>query len=193
MLVVAGLFPPAVGARATQAGRLVDALKERGLDVRICCPDAKSAFPYGRRSRIASRVITKLQGLIAKLGVSISSPWIIKRVYSWRLEWMDSCWRPDIVLSLSTPVESHTLASIFAKKYRCKWAAFFSDPWPLGLAPPPYANSSIFDGFAKRGLSRSLKCVDLVVAPTRKVAEIIIDEYLNNQDTQLLEILQCAP
>lgn len=194
VLVVAGLFPPATGARAEQAGRLVDALRARGIDVRVCSVRGSRGASYSAAVRgLGARMLTKLANFAAGCGVALNSAYIVALTRSWMDVSCDSLWRPDIVLSLSTPVESHTIGAYLAKKYICKWAVFFSDPWPLGLAPAPYKNSSAFNDIAKHGLRRSLKNADLVVAPTREVATIMTDYYWSGLRIKSFEILHCAP
>lgn len=193
VLVVAGLFPPLKGARAEQASRLVGALRAQGVDVRVCHVAQTETSIRRRWGRFTGKVGAKFVGYATKIAVGLNSARLVHRIQPWGMSAREADWRPDIVFSLSTPVESHVVGGYLARKYGCKWSVFFSDPWPLGLGPAPYRNASALDAWVKRGLRRSLAGASLVIAPTQEVAKIMADNYFSDEEVATLEVLHCAP
>jgi len=48
---------------------------------------------------------------------------------------------PDIILSSSSPYDSHCVALALQRKTGIPWIAYFSDPWPPLIMPVPYRES----------------------------------------------------
>lgn len=50
--------------------------------------------------------------------------------------------RPGILFSSSTPIDSHLAALGVLKQFSLPWICSFSDPWPSRILPPPYRPSN---------------------------------------------------
>lgn len=189
ILLVAGLMPPLTGARAIQGGRLLEGLISCGGDVRV--------FQQPRRNlrrqvgvSLGRRLASRWDGALILGAVAINSPWL---TYGIKPTNLSAAWKPDVILSLSTPVDSHIAASALAKRYQCPWVAFFSDPWPLSLAPRPYGGRNFVEHLALPGLTRALTGAAMIAAPTLEVAECMKRVYAPDRGVPLLETFHCAP
>jgi hypothetical protein len=179
VLVVARFYAPMQNTRAVQAERVVQALRDNGLDIRVISDGSGG----------------KLNRLVAELGLYLN--WVD---LAWqgarqsRDEALQGDWRPDCVLSMSTPFDSHLLGNDLAQLFDVPWAAFLSDPWPIWTAPGPYAgsNKGLYRRLQFRCGERLLGQCDALLAPTLEQLELQREVYPILADTPGVETLHCA-
>jgi hypothetical protein len=78
---------------------------------------------------------------------------------------------PDLLLTISTPVDSHHIGLHFKIKYNIPWVAYFSDPWPA--VPYPYIKIKFFNYFKKRFLSNIITHSDKICVPNKYQIDFI--------------------
>jgi len=152
ILVISRLFRPSPEAHALQVSNVVDALRLEGMRVyvvagladteQLACdlghadPDT-TYIPYKNRwngCTLPQRAWNRLCDEISS--VNPMSSWVSAAVGACEKTLRDS--RASIVVTTSTPFESHCVGLRLAQQMRIKWIASFSDPWPSKLLPFPY-------------------------------------------------------
>lgn len=79
---------------------------------------------------------------------------------------------PDVVLTVATPLVWHQVGlALAAEMPRLSWIAFFADPRPLALLPPPYRRRRLKTYFQLRFCRRVLSSADAIIAPNRYMLE----------------------
>jgi len=175
ILIISKHYYPAVSARALQVKKLVDAL----LSVNDCmvhvitlsinqnvkiqaCLNKEKTYYVGKGdvdSNIAHRVKDKV-----KRELNIVSEWV-KYAVDEAVNIIGNN-KIDIMLSISTPIDSHYVAlKVKNKIFGLPWIAYFSDPWPL--LPYPYQGfvNSVFKKFFIPELKKMIFLSDAVVVP----------------------------
>jgi hypothetical protein len=179
LLVVSRFFAPMQNTRAVQAERVVRALRDSGLDVRV--------INDGQGGRV--------NRLIAETGLYLNWAGLAwQGARDSRKEALLGDWRPECVLSMSTPFDSHLLGHELAKRLGVPWAAFLSDPWPIWTAPGPYSgpNKGLYRGLQFRCGERLLGQCDALLAPTLEQIELQREVYPVLVDIPGVETLHCA-
>ena len=179
VLVVARFYAPMQNTRAVQAERVVQALRESGLDVRVISDSSGG----------------KLNRLIAEIGLYLN--WVGLGWFGARKTGRTALledWRPDVVLSMSVPFDSHLLGYDLARRLDVPWAAFLSDPWPIWTAPGPYSepNEGLYRSLQYRCGERLLGQCDALLAPTLEQIQLQRGVYPALADTPGVETLHCA-
>ncbi|MFT4907884.1 MAG: hypothetical protein ACI978_001968 [Oleispira sp.] len=161
VLVVSKIFFPDKGARAIQALRFVKALAST-YKVTVLTASAPSAGELEYlgveiisvsercfKNKLVNKYITKSsEHLFPFLGFI----WSRNAVMALNDQHF------DIVLSLSSPVDSHLVASTIKRKFKnaVKWGAFYSDPWPYSILPSSYRRKYPIFSYLQEILARSL-------------------------------------
>lgn len=97
-----------------------------------------------KRKTLLSRIYNKL--CIELINIFNDSGFV-KKAYNYS-KYLINNDKPDILLSVSSPFESHLVGYLLKRKCNIPWITFFSDPWPLEICPMPYQRTSIW-GFYK--------------------------------------------
>jgi hypothetical protein len=75
-------------------------------------------------------------------------------------------------LTVSTPLVWHRVGLALTKRFpRLPWAAFFADPRPLGLLPPPFRSRNPTNCYKAWLCRRVLSRADVVIGPNRYMLE----------------------
>ncbi|MFD1555158.1 hypothetical protein ACFSHT_05865 [Paraburkholderia silviterrae] len=167
ILIICEHFFPLTGAQALQATKVADALSLAGCEVRILCgarqvQGAESAYPvyfvetvpYGGSNNILDRVVRRVRHEFND--INAEGEWINAMVEK-AIE-MEREFKPDVIMTQSTPFRSHLVGLRLPSEMREKWVAYFSDLWPLCLTPYPYRTtlSNILSFVQLRSLGRVL-------------------------------------
>lgn len=141
-----------------------------------------------------NRIVNKISYDI--LEVTQKSNWLIQATS--KIDDIIKAYKPEVIISASTPLDSHNLGLIIKKKYDIKWIAYFSDPLPTSILPKPYkkyridlcilekrhvletlqkANKLIFTNkYAIKLISDRLKCK---IADKSSIIPHIASEYMS--------------
>ncbi len=181
VLIIAKEFPPFRSARAQQAGKLAAALAAGGATVHVVAgqathdaavgiPGVESCYvPYfdGPTSLPLLRRIIRLARQFFDIAGLAAWP----HAAAHRAAGLIGAFKPDVVLSQSVPFDSHRAAALLKRWIGLPWAAFFSDPWPLGLMAPPYCNRelAVLTWMQARDARRVLRAADMLIAPTEEI------------------------
>ena len=179
VLVISRFYAPVQNTRAVQAERVVQALRDTGLDVRVISDGAGG----------------KLNRTIAEAGLYLNWAGLAwQGARQSRKKALQGGWRPDCVLSMSTPFDSHLLGYDLAKDLDVPWAVFLSDPWPIWTAPGPYAGSrkGLYRRLQFRCGERLLERCDALLAPTLEQIELQRQVYPALIEKPGIETLHCA-
>ena len=165
VLIVSKLFPPTPSARAYQIGKVVKAIvlngnikaaifaglenttgthlleqhrSEYGANVSISYitypPNYLTYSSQAKGRGLLSRVVRRL---VYEWGlISTGSEWVQNAISGARREIHEN--GVDIILTSSTPFDSHLVGLSLAKEFNIPWVASFSDPWPSSYMPVPY-------------------------------------------------------
>lgn len=152
VLIIGKLFPPSKKARARQLGRVTEALAEAGCEVVVIAGfeggekprrpfpvkyiESKPA-PTGRTGRFASSLRNSFQRRDWWRRAGVVADNVIRE------------FQPDIILSSSSPYDSHYVALKIRQRNKIPWIAYFSDPWPPLIMPVPYRESPGARGILK--------------------------------------------
>ncbi len=144
LLVVSRLFPPPDTARGQQMAKVVDALTDAGVEVTVVAGGASAPGP-ARRVRVVRVPERSLDGSLPPVGAALLRPLATRWT---RRAWLADATRavvrevdarrPDLVLTASTPLDSHRVGLRVRRALGLPWLAFFSDPLPPSILPPPY-------------------------------------------------------
>lgn len=167
ILIICEHFAPETGAQALQATKVADALHDAGCKVQVLC--GVQSLPSEPREYSVVHVPTDTAGtpksLFARVRrraryefdtVSKNSRWV-REMRSKVLE-ITAEFSPDIVMTQSTPFRVHLIGLALPDVLRNRWVAYFSDLWPLFLAPYPYRTrlSNVLRPFQMRVLAEVL-------------------------------------
>ncbi|MCI1047005.1 hypothetical protein [Caballeronia zhejiangensis] len=89
--------------------------------------------------------------------------------------------RPDIILTQSTPFQVHLIGLHMPDEMRRRWIAYFSDLWPLSLTPVPYRTglSVLMKPLHMRALNKVAKATRSLLfsnaVAARRAAEALTD------------------
>ena len=198
VLVVSRFYPPMMSARSIQAERAVEALRLQGIDVRVI---ADSGVHLGESKAPAvepqsgPKWRSKLNRSVAEIGLYFRLP---------RLSWpsamsllrqaLKNNWRPDCILSMSVPSDSHMTGNRFAKYLRIPHALFLSDPFPIWIAPGPYSRAPnfLYSGLQLSVIKSLLGQADALLVPTKEMATLLRSTFSEIQDIPIVETLHCA-
>ena len=165
LLIVSKLFAPAPSARAYQIGKVVKAIvlygnvkatifaglesttethlleqnhNEYGANVSInyvtYSPKYITYSSQAKGRGLLSRVVRRL---VTEWGMtSAGSEWVQNAISGARMEIQEN--GVDVILTSSTPFDSHLVGLFLAKEFNIPWVASFSDPWPSSYMPAPY-------------------------------------------------------
>lgn len=198
ILVVARFYPPVLRARSIQAQRAVQALRQLGLDVRVIAEsgvyfsnaDEPNVGSNTKRDRkeFLNRLITEF-GLYFRL-VRISwlrFPRMLKQVFR-------GGWQPDCILSMSTTFESHLVADKVARRLSLPHAMFLGDPFPMWIAPGPYAKvpNRVYAFLQMSVAKKVLRHADALLAPTEEMGQLMRSIFTEIRKIPFVETLHVA-
>lgn len=188
ILIIGKMFPPATGARALQLAKVALALNEMGCDIRvfagIAANDEKPRWPFPVNYVILEDAIANpvcrspLRRFIISLNNSFRRRGWWCRATSAALKIIPE-FNPDIILSSSSPYDSHRVALTLHRKTGIPWIAYFSDPWPPLIMPVPYKELP-----NSRGRLKTFWEMRLVRKTMRKCAALVMG---NSYALELME------
>jgi glycosyltransferase involved in cell wall biosynthesis len=167
-------FYPKTGARALQATKVAEALSSIGCEVYVLCGvksiaredspyvvDFVEAEQFSIANNFRERMIRRLRYEFSM--INGKSNWV-RRMTEKAKEIVDG-FEPDVVMTLSTPFNVHLIGLNLPECVRRKWVAYFSDLWPLALAPHPYRTpvSKAMSFLQIRSLRNVLSCAGKVI------------------------------
>ncbi len=180
VLIVCRLFPLMGGTRALQMSKVVQALCEHGVDVHVISGVEKDRMSDAERCRNSghyqleyvpyltplpsSSLLTRAASRagLAKLCMKASYIAKVAQLAKTTIEHHS----PDVVLTVSTPVFLHRVGHEIKRQFpELPWAAFYSDPRPLGMLPKPFRRRSPLTYFKARLNRGILRGADAVMAP----------------------------
>lgn len=150
ILIVSRFYPPDGSPRSIQMSRVVDALiNHKGCEVLVL-----AGLPFGSKpvdfgypvEYVEYESYTKLDemGIVKRVKIKRQN---IKRKAKWikaaektGLKILEN-YKPDLLMSASTPMDCHYVAMELIKRHPLPWATFFSDITPSSIAPTPYTPS----------------------------------------------------
>jgi glycosyltransferase involved in cell wall biosynthesis len=164
ILIISRYFPPFTNTRSIQIGKLVNALADQDLDILVLAgyqmyqesdkdngavlfninrnirihyiPDNKFT---ARKYNLIGRVIEKAFFELSSLGLT---SWIYRaNKYA---NMLVKLYKPDLILTSSTPFESHIVGYNLRKLYNLPWIISLSDPLIYRSMPYPYNNDRLF-------------------------------------------------
>ena len=158
--------------RALQMERLVSGLTRRGCECCVIAGIPEDAAPPKslppsvdvRRVPYSESHGSRLQRRLSRIVFGSASPGWVRRAHHEALAALGS-FRPSVMLSSSTPIDSHLAALRVLRRVALPWVCSFSDPWPSRVLPPPYhpANPTLVAArgarvdlcYARRALARA--------------------------------------
>lgn len=183
ILLVSKMFPPLRAARSVQIGRVVDALTDAGCAVRVVAGSASGRtgcrvqqgdpskydvrfveYPAPAHSggvkRIWRHLATELES------VNAYAPWVTQAAVV--SEENIRTFKPDVLLTSSTPFESHLVGMCLKRRTGIPWVASLSDPWPPQVQPAPYEARKVplLSAWQMRALRRLLHACDAIHMPS---------------------------
>lgn len=187
LLIIARYFPPKQGAQQIQMWKVANALANEGIKTIVISQFATTGKQIGSEKYVlhenCSLKVFYVPGTIylsdskkylARLKVRLRGEIEAINNYSqWTkgacslAENIIKCVKPDAILTVSTPFESHLVGLNLRKKFNIPWLAFFSDPWPKN--PHPYNTSEIvfFSEYKLSILKRCFKHCDAILATNK--------------------------
>ncbi len=182
VLIVCRLFPLMTGTRALQMSKVVQALHEHGVDVHVISGVEKDRMSEAERCRNSghyhleyvpyltpSPTSSLLARAASRAGLAKSSmkSQYIAKVAELAKKTIENH-SPDVVLTVSTPVFLHRVGHEVKKEFPgLPWAAFYSDPRPLGMLPKPFRRRSPLNYFQARLNRGILRGADAALAPNK--------------------------
>ncbi len=152
ILLISQSFPPTPGARALQIGKVKSAIESLGIDIRVIAglntPDKAIIQQDQARDNISYVPISTMnagRSVPAKLAIRVyrelmainpQNPWV-RQAFQKALSIAEE-FKPDLMMTSSTPFESHMVGLKLKKYTGLPWVASFSDPWPSSINPAPY-------------------------------------------------------
>ena len=163
ILIISRSFPPQTNTRSIQIWKLVNALADQGIKVIVLAgyvynenenDDSKYLFPENPRIKLhyipdykyqpkkynlKHRIIRKSYSELSSLGFT---SWV--RRAKKQAELLLKVYKPDLVLSSSTPFESHIVGYHLRKYFNFPWVISLSDPLIHRSLPYPYNNEQLY-------------------------------------------------
>ncbi len=188
VLIISKTFPPDRRARALQIGKVAEAIATAGCEVKVVAGMPERA---GQRSETTFGQVrvsyVPAETAPPRLGAKnvMARGWNRLRVECQRYRWIQQAtkvaeslvrdFRPHVVLSSSTPVDSHWVGLYLKRRTGVGWVASFSDPWPFQLRPSPYdkAGTSICPAWDMHVIRRLLRWADGVHMPNRYAIDMV--------------------
>lgn len=152
ILIISHSFPPNPGAQSLQISKVKVAIESMGFDIKVLAglnnsekviiqkyqPQQNVYFvPYstinlGRSfpARLLTRIYSELRT------INPNSQWV-RYAFQKSLSIVKE-FKPDLMMTSSTPFESHMVGLKLKKYIGLPWVASFSDPWPSAINPAPY-------------------------------------------------------
>jgi hypothetical protein len=95
---------------------------------------------------------------------------------------------------MSTTFESHLVADEVAKQRRLPHAMFLGDPFPMWIAPGPYANvpNRVYASLQMSVTKKVLRNADALLAPTKEIGQLLRSTFDEIQDIPFVETLHVA-
>jgi glycosyltransferase involved in cell wall biosynthesis len=152
ILLISQSFPPNPGARALQIGKVKSAIESCGIDIRVIAglntPDKGvirqeqvqqnvQFVPYSLMNigqSFVARLFTRIYREL--MVINPHNPWV-RNTFKQSLTLVKD-FQPDLIMTSSTPFESHMVGLKLKKTLGLPWVASFSDPWPSSINPAPY-------------------------------------------------------
>lgn len=159
ILIISRYFSPLQNSRALQITKLAQALSAHGNEVFVVTGTHSndlvknnnvdsSKFLRVRYFFAGSETgrLKNISRLLARIKLEMDqispvSTWI--RNTTTEISNVVNEFVPDVVVTSSTPFESHFLGGVISSQFGIPWIASFSDPWPASLLPTPYNRSSV--------------------------------------------------
>ncbi len=181
ILLISQHFPPLETARALQMGKVVEALKANGCCTTVIAGKINSDssdievgdgvvyLPCWWRSYDRSLVRRASRRMIEEL---YSCSWPSSRWVQSAIDYATAViakYKPNCVMTSSTPFESHLVGLAVKRKTKTPWVASFSDPWPPCTAPRPHFSKGL-PILRRRQLSLLAKVMrecDIIHMPSR--------------------------
>ncbi len=153
LLVVSKSFPPLRTAQALQIGKVTEAISNCDCKTIVLAgvpSDDKSSLGSSTNSSRHVRYVPytipwigkhRLTRIWARICLEVSP---INRLFGWVTRASDAAMeilsdrKIDIIMTSSSPFESHLVGLELKRKTGLPWIASFSDPWPISFAPVPY-------------------------------------------------------
>ena len=152
LLIISHSFPPKSGARALQIGKVKAAIESLGFDVRVIAglnTSNKAIIPKDQPQEnvyfVPYSTINGGQSFPARLCLRVyreimtmnpKNKWV-RYAFQKSLSIVNK-FKPNLMLTSSTPFESHMVGLKLKKHTALPWVASFSDPWPSAINPSPY-------------------------------------------------------
>jgi len=175
LLIIARFFPPKQGAQQIQMWKVANALANVGIKTIVISQFASAGQQItneefllcdNRNLKIlyvpgtnywndSKKLPARLKHRLTSETDAINSYSQWTRGASSLAENIIKALKPDIMMTVSTPFESHMAGLLVRRKFNIPWIAFFSDPWPKN--PPPYNSREILF-FSKYKLFLLRKC-----------------------------------
>jgi glycosyltransferase involved in cell wall biosynthesis len=154
ILLISKHFPPRTSALSLQAGKVALAIAQAGADVRVIAGEDISEYSVKDRSLVPD--LPHIYQIAYGGSSSSRIPFFRSSYRVWQeinetnffSTWIRSAttvamevlekFKPDAVMSISNPFDSHLVALNICRKFNLPWLASFSDPYPPSYAPSPY-------------------------------------------------------
>ncbi len=152
ILLISHSFPPDPGARALQIGKVKSAIESLGIDIRVIAGLNQSnkdsiqwdqphqnlyLVPYSLINigqSFPARLVTRIYREL--MAINPHNPWV-RNAFKQSITLVKE-FKPDLIMTSSTPFESHMVGLKLKKTIGLPWVASFSDPWPSSINPAPY-------------------------------------------------------
>jgi len=192
VLIIAKNFPPLESAQALQAIKIAESLDNANSSIHVITEldihktaqynieKEKYNFPITyipKDTRMLKKglILTKFNRILKEMNqINPFSKWT-NETYLAAQEIINT-FKPDIILSQSTPFDSHIVAYKLSKTNSTKWIASFSDPFPIHIAPFPYNKSNYIPIFALLQffiLKKVLQGSSAIHVPSKYVAQLM--------------------
>src|SRR4030042_400342 len=182
LLIISKSFPPNNSAQALQSGKVAEAIADAGVDVRVIAGIKDS----DERPHMSGIKYIPYQEIAhsGKTGALISKA---RNLLSHR-HWIRNCvrevkrsieeFRPNIIMSVSSPIESHQVVLDLGKKRDVKWVAYFSDPCPACISPTPYryCRNALIDAYDRGKARLILSQANAIILPSPYMVGIFESE-----------------
>lgn len=190
ILLISRLFPPLADAQALQIGKVTSELSSMSCDVAVI---AGMRAPLGKKLKQLSAIANYAVQYVRYHWSYPTGPRrsalsrIPRRIFKEgdKLLWVHRAavaaertleeFRPDVVFTSSTPVDSHQVGLCLKRRTELPWVASFSDPWPFRLRPSPYNTSEtpISKTLDMRLIRNILRECDAVHMPNKYAIELV--------------------
>lgn len=167
-------------AREIQFAKVVDAIKSAGIITYGIVGDTTKRYTDQYNSDqtiyLSNNNIDSFQG-IAKVKNRIKAkyykyfPYRNKSVNNYLKKALSiiKVHQPDCIITSSNPLESHLVGLSLKVLTNLPWVAFFSDPRPNSILPPPYRNNADYfqSIFEKYWIAKVLRRCDVIHMPSK--------------------------